>query len=742
VTLRALLVLFIGWSALPVVAADHDPAAPRIPRTATAPTIDGKLDDAAWRDALVLELKYETRPGENTPATVRTRVYMTYDADAIYIAFDAEDPDPSKIRARLRDRDRAFDDDFVGLVVDPFDDHLRAFEFFVNPLGVQMDLFMDDATGNEDDSWDAIWDSAGLVDARGYVVEIAIPMRALRFAGGGAEQQWAFDLLRFHPRELRRRLSIHPMERGRNCYLCQSIHIRGFEGITPGNNLEIVPSLVATESDARPAPGSPMVPGDVQVEPSLDVHWGVTPNVILNATLNPDFSQVETDSAQLSTNTQFALFYPEKRPFFLEGADIFNTTLQAVYTRNIAEPDYGVKVTGKEGAHAFGAFAADDQVLNLLFPGSQGSGFGSFPIATQNEVARYRRDMGEGSTLGGLVTHRSGADAAGQLYENLVFGADGLWRFDKANSLTFQGLVSQTQYPDAIAIAESQPFGSFGDHAWRAEYDRDTREYSFYAVYWDVGREFRADMGFMPQVDFTKPVVGGRRNWYPTGGFFNKVALYGDWDMTHDQAGQFLEREYELWLSADGKMQSYLELGVIDRAQFYNGQTFPYTQYSYYGEFTPRGWISAGFWLLTGGTIDFDNTQAADQVRFEPWVTLRPGTHLNLNLTSRRQELEVTGGSLFTAQVYELNATWQFDQRSYLRLISQDFQVDRDPSLYTFPVDARAHDLANQLLFAYKINPQTVAYVGYSDGYYALDQDPLEQQQRTYFLKLSYAWLL
>jgi hypothetical protein len=729
--------LLMLWAAQPVVAADHDPAAPRIPRTATAPTIDGKLDDAAWRDALVLELSYETRPAENTPAAVRTRVLLTYDADALYIAFDAEDPDPSKIRARLRDRDRAYDDDFVGLVIDPFDDHLRAFEFFVNPLGVQMDLFMDDATGNEDDTWDAIWDSAGSIDEHGYFVEIAIPMRALRFTGGGGEQLWAFDLLRFHPRELRRRLSVHPMERGRNCYLCQSIHIRGFEGVTPGNNLEVVPSLVVTENDSRPAPGSPMVPGQVQVEPSLDVRWGVTPNVMLNATLNPDFSQVEADSAQLDVNSQFALFYPEKRPFFLEGADIFRSQVEAVYTRNIAEPDYGVKVSGKQGAHAFGAFGADDQTLNLIFPGSQGNGFGSFALATQNEVLRYRRDMGEGSTLGGLLTHR-----AGDGYENLVFGTDGVWRFDKSNSMIFQLLGSQTEYPDAVATANGQPLGRFSDQAWKVEYNRDTREYSIYALYQDFGQGFRADMGFIPQVDYRKPVIGGSRNWYPTGGFFNRVTFKADWDITHDQAGQLLEREVESWLWAEGKLQSYLEAGYLTREQAFSAQVFPQDQYSLYGEFTPTAWLSAGAWYFWGDTIDFDNAQAATQVRFEPWFTLRPGRHLNLNFTLREQTLEVAGGRLFEAAVTELRATWQFDRRSYLRLITQGFEVDRDPTLYAFAIAARERDLANQLLFAYKVNPQTVVYVGYSDGYYAVDQDPLEQQQRTYFLKLSYAWLL
>ena len=736
---RHRLTLVLMLAALPALAADHDPNAPRVPRTATAPVIDGRLDDAAWRDALVLELKYEVRPAENGPAPVRTRVLLAYDADALYVAFDAEDPDPTKIRARLRDRDQAYDDDFVGIVIDTFDDHLRAFEFFANPLGVQMDLFQDDASGNEDDSWDAIWDSVGQVNAKGYAVEMAIPMRALRFTGGGAEQLWGIDLIRTYPRDERYQLAVHPRERGRNCYLCQNIHLRGFEGITPGRNLEIVPALVASKVDERPGYGLPMETGDLDVEPSVDVRWGVTPNVILNGTLNPDFSQVEADSAQLAVNTTFALFYPEKRPFFLEGADIFKSQLNVVYTRNIAEPDYGLKVSGKAGVHAFGAFAADDQSLNLIFPGSQGSGFGSFAIATQNQVVRYRRDMGSSSTLGVLFTRR-----AGDGYENLVFGADGLWRIDDKHSANFQVLGSSTEYPTQVAIDYSQPFGSFSDQAYKFEYDYDSREYHFFALYQDVGRDFRADMGFMPQVDYRKPVVGGARVWFPaTGSFFNQIRLRADWDRTHDQSGEELEHEVEVWLSANGRHQSYAELGVVRRIdQLYSGQHFPHEFYSFYGEFTPKAWLSAGLYLRAGEAIDFANVRPATMQLYEPWATIRPGQHLSLNLSTSFQTLDVTGGELFDAQVIELRATWQFDIRSYLRLISQHVDLNRDPTLYTFAVDARTQDLANQLLFAYKVNPQTVVFLGYSDGYYAIDQDPLEQQQRTLFMKLSYAWVL
>lgn len=735
----ASLALVILAASGTVHAADHDPNAPRVPRVDSRPVIDGVLDDAVWAKAVVFELKYEVRPAENGPAAVRTRVLLAYDADALYVAFDAEDPDPSKIRARLRDRDRAFDDDFVGIVLDPFDDHLRAFEFFANPLGVQMDLFQDDVTGNEDDSWDAIWDSAGQINAKGYAVEMAIPMRALRFNGGGGEQLWGIDLIRIYPRDQRYSLAVRPRERGRNCYLCQNIHVRGFEGITPGRNLEIVPALVVSQSDERPAGyGTPMAQGDLDIEPSLDVRWGITPNVMLNGTLNPDFSQVEADSAQLAVNTTFALFYPEKRPFFLEGADIFKSQLNVVYTRNVAAPDYGLKVSGKSGAHAFGAFAADDQTLNLIFPASQGSNFGSFGIATQNQVARYRRDMGNGSTLGALVTHR-----AGDGYENLVYGVDGLWRLGEKHSANFQLLGSSTEYPTQVSIDYGQPFGAFDDQAWKAEYNYDSREYHFYALYQDIGRDFRADMGFIPQVDYRKPVVGGSRVWHLTDGFFNQVQVRADWDKTEDQAGLPLEEEVEARIFANGKQQSYLEFGLVRRIdQVFSGVHLPHEFYNFYGEFTPKAWLSAGLFVRSGGAIDYANVRPATMQLYEPWVTLRPGQHLNLNLSTSFQTLDVAGGTLFNAELVEVRATWQFSVRSYLRLITQHVDVRQDPTLYTFAVDDRDQSLNNQLLFAYKINPQTVFFLGYSDGWFAVDQDELEQQGRTLFMKMSYAWLL
>ncbi|HSG40620.1 MAG TPA: DUF5916 domain-containing protein, partial [Thermoanaerobaculia bacterium] len=444
-TMKAMTVAV--WALLgtmaPFAGAQEKPGTPplKVERAASKITLDGTLDEAAWGSAAKMELRYETRPAENTPPPVRTEVFFTYDEDHLYVAFRSHDPDPSEIRAHLSDRDTAFSDDFVGIVLDPFNDERRAFEFFVNPVGVQMDLFNDDVGGNEDESWDAIWDAAGKIHAGGYDIEIAIPWSSLRFPRTEGDQTWGFDALRFYPRSQRHRIASQPMDRNVSCYLCQVSKLTGFSGVTPGRNVEVTPTVTSNRTDQREggALDRPLGEGDVETELGVTGRWGVTPNLTLNAAINPDFSQVEADAAQLDVNSQFALFFPEKRPFFLEGADFFRTPLDVVFTRNVSDPDWGVKLTGKEGMNAIGVFAARDERTDVILPGSNGSRTASFPMETTDAVLRYRRDLGSSSALGVLFTGREGDG-----YFNRVGGLDGLYRISDTNQIRAQYLSSQT----------------------------------------------------------------------------------------------------------------------------------------------------------------------------------------------------------------------------------------------------------------------------------------------------------
>lgn len=702
-------------------------------------TLDGVLDEDVWDEALVYSLEVETNPGENVPAPVRTTAYLAENGAALLVAFDARDPDPEAIRAYLRDRDSAFDDDFVGVVLDTFNDQLRAFEFFVNPLGVQMDLTMDDVNGNESSSWDAIWDSAGSIYEQGYVVEMVIPFSQLRFPDTEGPQTWGLDLIRIYPRQDRTLISITPRERGRNCYLCQLSKLRGFAAAEPGRDLEIVPSLTALRTDER-GDGGDLERGDADPEVGVTVSWGIAADLTANLAINPDFSQVEADAPQLAENNRFALFFPEARPFFLEGADFFQTPVNAVFTRTIADPDVGARITGRSGSNAYGVIVAEDTVTNLLFPDAFGSSTETLELSNRATVARYSRDFGDASTIGALVTHRSGDD-----YSNRVAGIDGRYRINGQHSIGFQYLDSETEYPETVVTQFAQPSGAFGGGALRFNYDYSAREWFAFASYDDFDKGFRADTGFVNQVDTEEYRLGFGHVWHgDDGNWWNRLQVGANAGSTHDSDGRLLERSAETFFSMNGRMQSFLQIGVNRYEELWNGRMFEGTNVFMYGEMRPTAGINLSFSANSGDQLDFANSRLGSEFRIEPSINWNVNRHLLLRLQHTAVQLESQDGeTIFDAQVDDFRVTWQFNLRSFLRFTAQHQDVKRNVTLFlASDVDQRTTTVASQLLYSYKLNPQTLFFAGYSDNY--VDGDGFSEQtrtDRTFFLKLSYAWL-
>ncbi len=736
------LLWLLPWLMAAHAAAETPAADPlRVPATELPIKIDGTIDEAAWQGALSVALDVETEPGENVAPPVATECLLTYDERALYVAFRAHDPEPAKIRARLADRDTVSSDDFVGVVLDTFDDARRAFEFFVNPLGVQMDRTYDDVNRNEDESWDAIWNLAGRLTAGGYEVEMAIPFSSLRFPRTPGPQTWGLDALRYYPRSFRHRLSNNNRDRNVECYLCQLEKISGFDGASPGRNVELNPTLTSARADQRPDfPDGPLVTGDEDTEAGITARWGITPNLNLGATVNPDFSQVEADVAQLDVNEQFALFFPERRPFFLEGADLFGTPQRIVFTRNVADPAWGLKLTGKEGKNAHGVFVARDELTNLLFPGSQGSSAGSFDFETTDAAVRYRRDVGKSSAIGAVVTSREGGG-----YSNRVLGIDGVLRFNDADFIRVQVLGSRTEYPGEIAAEYGQPSGSFDDEALLFTYDHVGRDWELSFQYRDVGEGFRADMGFMPRVDFSILVCGFERNWWgEEDDFYQELSLGFQWDRLEDQSGRLLEEEWEAYFDLSGPRQSYLFLGAGTRERLFAGITFEdEVFFDLYFEFQPIGDLFFGLSARAADAIDFANARPGDELILSPELRYDFGRRLRLSLSHTLSRLDTGGGKLFEANLTESRLVYQLNLRTFLRAIFQYTDVERNPDLYSgAEVDAESEELFSQLLFSYKINPRTVLFLGYSDTSVS-DQDvSLKRQSRAFFFKIGYAWVL
>lgn len=726
--IRTALALAALLAALPVLAQETT----RVPHTGTDIAIDGRLDDAAWAQAAPIDLPYEISPADSTPAPVRTTMRIVTTRDALYLSFHALEPDPSQIRAHLTDRDGAFRDDFVGVMLDTFDDHRRAYEFFVNPLGVQMDLIREEATGNEDDSWDGLWTSAGRITAEGYDVEIRIPFSTLRFRDTDGARRWGVIAFRSYPRNVRHQLANVKVPRGGNCLLCHAAKIEGMADVQQGRNLEIVPTLTMTDAQSRNSRDGKWQGDGLQIEPGVDVSWAPSPNLTLNATVNPDFSQVESDQAQLDLTSNFALYFPEKRPFFMEGADYFNTPFQVLYTRQIANPDYGLRATGRTGSGAYGAFAAHDSITQLLVPGVLGSGFEILQQPADVFVGRYRHDLNSSTSLGLVATARHGDG-----YRNDVAGVDGRWQHGR-HTVTGQVLRSESAYPLALGFDDASPAGN----AARGEYSYDSRNWSMSSWYEQVDPGFRADLGFIGQVGYDKALLGGARNWFfDNGSKISRMQLYADYDITHRFDGQLLERELEARLSFNGPMQSNFGVHGMTRARYWNGQLFDEAYVNLFANLTPRSGMQIGGNFRTGPQIDIAASRRGQGRFFNLYGNLSLGRGLNLNADLFQQSLRRDGGTAFEATVLDTRLAWQLDPRQRLRLTVQASNVDKDPALYARPVNRHARNVGAQLVYSYKVNPRTAVYAGGTLGGFMDDEHrDLFASSRGVFVKLSYGW--
>jgi hypothetical protein len=703
--------------------------------------IDGVLDEKAWAEADVIDLIYEWTPGDNVPPPVDTDFLVTYSEKYLYMAFRCFDPDPKSVRAHIMDRDSMdtfIQDDHVTVMIDPFNDERRGFQFRVNPLGVQADANFSEMEGYEDFSWDAIWKTAGRPFDRGWAVEIAIPFNQLRFPKTGDIQTWGISAERSYPRSVRHRITSHKRRRDVNCIFCQFDKVTGFQGMKTGMNLEVDPTLTANRTDIRqPALTGDMENGKIEADPGLSLRWGITPNLILNAAVNPDFSQVEADVRELEVNRRFAIRYPEKRPFFLEGADFFLTPLEAVFTRTVADPDLGFKFTGKSGRNAWGAFGTYDQINNLIFPANQGSASYSAEENIWGGVFRYRRDMGRNSALGALYTGRSGDG-----YFNHVGGVDGFFRLSRTKTINFQYLHSETQYPENIVGGFSQEEGRFGGNALFANFQHTDRNWMYAVNYQDLSPGFRGDFGYIPRVDYRRASFGvNRQIWGQSGDWYTRLLFGVTADWGYDYDGNLTDREYRFQTLYMGPLQSTVMAQYSRNRTLFGGSLFDLNSYVLFGEIKPRGGLSFSMTGVVGDDIDFTNVRKSGALVLSPTAEISLGRHLNVNLRHSLQRLSYAGSRVFLVNLSQVRLIYNINVRTFVRAIVQYMNLDQNPAMYAVPVQPNTRTVFTQFLFSYKLNPQTVLFLGYSDNYLGLTGFATTQSNRTFFVKIGYAWL-
>lgn len=753
----ALLIAVPSAAGQPVSAPSHNGVLPRVgtdrpqdrlvfraqPITAEI-EIDGRLVESAWNGAGVVPLRWEVDPAENEEAPVVTECRVGFDDESLYFGCRAGDPRPERIRAYYTDRDETAGHDRIFLVLDPFNDARRAFEFGVSALGVQEDRVFDASAGRAETSWDAVWRSAGRVTSEGYEVEAAIPFRSLRFPETRSPQTWGFYVRREWPRSESLDLRSMRWDRDEACVLCQANLLRGIRASPAGANVEVTPTLTTTRVDRRDGDGAGLVSGAVEPEPGVDARWGVTTDLALNLTVNPDFSQVEADVPRLSATNRFTLRFPEKRPFFLEGADVFDTPIEAVFTRTVVDPSVGAKVTGKIGSSAIGAVAVRDETTGLLVPGNQGSAELILEQPANTAVLRYRRDVGESGTLGGLYAGRMGAG-----YGNHVGGADLFVRPLSALSVQAQYLHSATDDPPRSNVdggGAALRDGTFGGDAGHLRVQYRDREWDAGVLLFGRTPEFRADAGFVPRVDvWNAGFWAGRTFWGKEGAPFTAVDVRtGAWHSV-DWSGRLTEEGVWSNVVYTGPWQSTVWLNPVLSREWFDSRIFPLFRTWTGFRATPVGALQLELSTMAGDAIDFANALPASEIRLEPRAALRLGPHVDLRARISWQQVRRDDEPVLTALVSRLRAVYNFGTRAFVRASFQFGDTDRNPALHHARVRPSARSLGTQLLFSYKVNPLTVLFVGYGDersGFVRpnLEEVPLRPVERSFFVKLGYGW--
>jgi hypothetical protein len=470
-----------------------------INRVQNAIIIDGDLTDLEWGQANGTDYFLEIEPGENTTPAEKTEVKVAYDDKNLYVAFWAF-ADPKDIRASFQKRDQAWTDDFVAIFLDTYGDANTGTMIGANPYGIQMDA-KNNGGGNDDPTFDLVYESQGKITDEGYQVEMAIPFSSLSFPDKEV-QEWKVGFYRSLPREKRSQIVWGGFDRTNPCFLCQMGTLKGIQGITQRGNFEFLPAIVGSQISELDQ-NNTLQKGTALGQASLGIKYSLSSDQVAEFTINPDYSQVEADEEQVDVNTTFALFFPEKRPFFNAGNDLIDTWINAIYTRSINNPIASGRMINRGQKNSWYLLSAMDENSPYTIPGEEQS-FSLSGGRSISNIFRFRRTLEEASFFGILATDRRMIDNDGS---GSVVGFDTRYKFNKTYQVEFQTLFSHTKEPHDSLLKNDVNFGdnhtftfdgeSFTGNAMELEFRRETEHWGLETGYDHKTSAFRAENGFI-----------------------------------------------------------------------------------------------------------------------------------------------------------------------------------------------------------------------------------------------------
>jgi len=731
------LVTLIGLTVSGTAAAQNTvaPAKAAIPPlSATAvsrpPVIDGSLDDEAWAGPPLPtgEWKsYNPLYGDTIPQ--QTTVWAAYDKDALYFAFRCDDPDPSGIKTSITRRDNIWSDDWVGLSLDALGTGQTSYHLMVNPSGIQLDM-VNTISGNEDTSPDWVWESAGRVTDRGYVVEIKLPLQTIRFKGGPRVQMGVL----FWRRVSRIGVSVAwpALEAGKWVFETHAPLI--FKDLAAVPTRELIPSVTYSRNQERATPSRWDLDstGDI----GMSAKWGLTSTVTLDATVNPDFSQVESDAFQVEVNQRYPVFFSEKRPFFMEGAGLFNlagnaqgdaSMLYAVHTRKIIDPIFGAKLTGTAGRVTFGSLTAIDQAPGRTEDDTD-------PLHGKEQlfqIARAQIGLKRGSYAGAIATF---TEIAGR--QNAVAGADVNYKINDAQRATAFVLGSSTT--DDIESADPNRSGV----GLQANYSYEKNRATIGAQLEHYDRGFVMDTAFLNRVGITSGWIYGDLNFYPNKDRYPWIRRVSFFNFL--QGGRDRINEGNEYIDIAGARLSFTRQGFfrIDQGigyEAWQGERFEQGRTRLFGQ------VQLFRWLRSYGNVNWGPATYYDEI--DPFqgrstqgtlgVTFQPNGRFTQDLEGTRIvfDRESTGERVYTVHILNTRTTYQFSKELAVRGIVQ--------------YDSQETRVLTDFLGSYEPRPGTVVYAGYGSLYQKRsyqESDWIEGQgdylttRRGLFFKASYLY--
>lgn len=739
----------------PLVKVKREPVT--VPKFASPPVIDGKLDDEIWKQAAVLKDLIQTSPGDHIPASKPTEVYLGYDEKHLYVAFKCWD-ERDKIRASVVERDDVFGEDNVRFWLDTYNDTRRAYIFGLNPLGIQMDGIETEGQGADFDV-DILFDSKGVIEEWGWSVEVRIPFKSIRYVAGKGKS-WGFNAARNIDRLNDEFDSWVPLERGVSGFLSKFGKITGLDDIKTERTFEIIPTFTLKETGNRPSLNHFSNPA---MEPDLGftAKYSITPNVTLDMAYNPDFADTEADAPVVEANQRFPIFFSEKRPFFLEGVDIFRTPIQAVYTRRVENPDIAVKLSGKVGKTSFGVFGAVDDPL-----------FNPFDKKAFAGVVRVKRDVGKESAIGFLGTGYSYPQK-----HNYVGGFDTRWKINKNSTFTGQVLGSTSRNHFYDPNADESNYQTGNGVSFNYQYNFGAKNYGWGVGGGGVSDKFRADMGFTRQTDSMNNSIYFNLNSDPKpDAIIIRKSVGSSFGYRNDFSGRLQGWGFDLNGNLSFKKNAGLGGGFsIGGEKIYEDEfgptrnakrpgtffgpnyrsAFQQSVFTYfYKQFNKRFSLDSNFSLSFNG-FDFDFGAGPEYPRVSPAALkfgqdapldpgeatglfygisaeVKPRDNFNFEVGYERSQLKRDTTNLFAYESnnFSFGGTYQFSQ-----------YVNFKARIY---YDTLSNEVFGQYTFAWTPSVGKALYIGYNDrsayrGY------PFDQFQpgflrfnRTFFIKMSY----